>query len=110
MEGNIVIWVIDDSWKKITASVKIEIFLMGQMKWKRLLSSIDIMVQIEGINCIFGKKKTKVQKKKRKRKEDVDQEPKGWKKRSIFFELRYWENHMLQHNLDVMHIEKKCYR
>ncbi|XP_030963614.1 uncharacterized protein LOC115984741 [Quercus lobata] len=69
-------------------------------------SGIDIMVQTEGINCIFGKKKTKVQKRKRKRKEDVDQEPKGWKKRSIFFELPYWENHMLRHNLDVMHIEK----
>ena len=69
MEGNIVIWVIDDSWKKITASVKIEIFLMGQMKWKKLLSGIDIMVQIEGINCIFGKKKTKVQKKKKRERE-----------------------------------------
>ena len=31
-------------------------------------SGIDIMVQTEGINCIFGKKKTKVQKKERERK------------------------------------------
>ena len=67
MEGNIVIWVIDDSWKKITTFVKIEIFLMRPMKWKKLLSGIDIMVQIEGINCIFGKKKTKVQKKKKEK-------------------------------------------
>ena len=40
---------------------------------------------------------------KRKRKE-ADQI--GWKKRSIFFTLPYWEDHKLRHNLDVMHIEK----
>ena len=40
---------------------------------------------------------------KRKRRE-ADQI--GWKKRSIFFTLPYWEDHKLRHNLDVMHIEK----
>ncbi|XP_065620649.1 uncharacterized protein LOC136063750 [Quercus suber] len=30
----------------------------------------------------------------------------GWKKRSIFFSLPYWEDHKLRHNLDVIHIEK----
>ena len=29
-----------------------------------------------------------------------------WKKRSIFFTLSYWEDQVLHHNLDVMHIEK----
>ncbi|XP_020968056.1 uncharacterized protein LOC107618653 isoform X3 [Arachis ipaensis] len=29
-----------------------------------------------------------------------------WKKRSIFFEIPYWQHCMLRHNLDVMHIEK----
>ncbi|XP_065850450.1 uncharacterized protein [Euphorbia lathyris] len=29
-----------------------------------------------------------------------------WKKRSIFFDLPYWEFNLLRHNLDVMHIEK----
>ena len=29
-----------------------------------------------------------------------------WKKRSIFFELPYWEHNLVRHNLDVMHIEK----
>ncbi|XP_074369055.1 uncharacterized protein LOC141709057 [Apium graveolens] len=29
-----------------------------------------------------------------------------WKKKSIFFELPYWSNNMVRHNLDVMHIEK----
>ena len=40
---------------------------MGQMKWKKLLSGIDIMVQIEGINCILGRKRPKSKKKKKKR-------------------------------------------
>jgi ssDNA-binding Zn-finger/Zn-ribbon topoisomerase 1 len=29
-----------------------------------------------------------------------------WKKKSIFFDLPYWEYNVLRHNLDVMHIEK----
>jgi hypothetical protein len=29
-----------------------------------------------------------------------------WKKNSIFFTLPYWKDNLLQHNLDVMHIEK----
>ncbi|XP_039145579.1 uncharacterized protein LOC120282799 [Dioscorea cayenensis subsp. rotundata] len=31
-----------------------------------------------------------------------------WKKKSIFFTLPYWKHLLLRHNLDVMHIEKKC--
>ena len=30
----------------------------------------------------------------------------GWNKKSIFFELPYWSNLKIRHNLDVMHIEK----
>ena len=30
----------------------------------------------------------------------------NWKKKSIFFELAYWEHNPIRHNLDVMHIEK----
>jgi hypothetical protein len=29
-----------------------------------------------------------------------------WNKKSIFFELPYWESNLLRHNLDFMHIEK----
>lgn len=29
-----------------------------------------------------------------------------WKKQSIFFELPYWKDLLLRHNLDVMHIKK----
>ncbi|XP_039138843.1 uncharacterized protein LOC120276184 [Dioscorea cayenensis subsp. rotundata] len=33
----------------------------------------------------------------------------NWKKHSIFFNLPYWHNQMLRHNLDVMHIEKNVF-
>lgn len=37
----------------------------------------------------------------------VEKKPEDWlKKRSIFFELPYWENNKLRHNIDVMHLEK----
>src|SRR3954464_7885586 len=29
-----------------------------------------------------------------------------WRKKSIFFELPYWKDNLICHNLDVMHIEK----
>ena len=51
---------------------------------------------------MFGKKKINLPN-KRKRGEDALI---VWKKRSIFFTLPYWEDHVLRHNLDVMHIEK----
>ena len=34
----------------------------------------------------------------------------GWRKRSIFWDLSYWKTNIIRHNLDVMHIEKKCFR
>ncbi|XP_071704598.1 uncharacterized protein [Rutidosis leptorrhynchoides] len=36
--------------------------------------------------------------------------PYNWKKRSIFFQLPYWKNNLIRHNIDVMHTEKNvCY-
>ena len=32
----------------------------------------------------------------------------NWKKVSIFWELPYWSTNLIRHNLDVMHVEKKC--
>lgn len=32
-----------------------------------------------------------------------------WVKKNIFWELPYWENHLLRHNLDFMHIEKNFF-
>ncbi|XP_062086136.1 uncharacterized protein LOC133792244 [Humulus lupulus] len=50
-----------------------------------------------------GKDKTEV------RMTSADESKSPWKKKSIFFELEYWENLLLRHNLDVMHIEKNVY-
>ncbi|KAL5777011.1 hypothetical protein ACOSP7_009937 [Xanthoceras sorbifolium] len=44
-----------------------------------------------------------------KKKKDVIEEKSDetyWKKKSIFFELPYWEHNLIRHNLDVMHIKK----
>ena len=32
-----------------------------------------------------------------------------WTKRSIFWDLPYWKDNLLRHNLDVMHIEKNLF-
>ncbi|KAM3359779.1 hypothetical protein P3S68_019490 [Capsicum galapagoense] len=45
-------------------------------------------------------------KKKKNVGEDVTQQ---WKKKSIFFNLPYWEFNPLPHNLDLMHIEKNVF-
>lgn len=31
----------------------------------------------------------------------------NWHKKSIYWDLTYWKDHLLDHNLDIMHIEKK---
>ncbi|XXG84911.1 hypothetical protein AAC387_Pa11g0115 [Persea americana] len=62
------------------------------------LSGDDVLEQLSHVGHVkFGK----TQPKKRKRAEDLN-----WTKHSIFFELPYWRNLKLRHNLDVMHIEK----
>ena len=33
----------------------------------------------------------------------------GWYKRGIFWDLPYWAEHLLRHNLDVMQIEKNVF-
>ena len=33
----------------------------------------------------------------------------NWTKQSIFWELLYWPDNMIRHNLDVMHIEKNIF-
>jgi hypothetical protein len=42
---------------------------------------------------------------KRKR-SDMDNDKTIWKRRVTLWDLEYWENLLLRHNLDVMHIEK----
>lgn len=74
------------------------------------LSGSEILKQLEDIDITLGKQPQKSDKGKRKRSRRknnvVGNQVKQWKKRSIFFELPYWEFNLLRHNLDVMHIEK----
>lgn len=60
----------------------------------RLIGS-DVLNELNGYEIKFGKLV-----------KDNPGLPYNWKKRSIFFELPYWKNNLLRHNLDVMHIEK----
>ncbi|WMV25531.1 hypothetical protein MTR67_018916 [Solanum verrucosum] len=57
------------------------------------LKGTDVLNNLQDFENVFGKK--------RKRSNDGPLE-----KRSIFFELPYWQHNLLRHNLDVMHIEK----
>lgn len=61
-----------------------------------------------GLKIQFGKGKKNIISRKRKRSTQGPAEPDfgNWRKKSIFFELPYWEHLLLRHNLDVMHIEK----
>ena len=60
----------------------------------------DILIQLQGSRFSYGKGETENVGINEKDEEQI------WKKRSIFFDLPYWENNPLRHNLDVMHIEK----
>ena len=63
----------------------------------RQIFGADVYEQVRDLeHIIFEKSK----KQHESRRQD------NWKKRSIFFELPYWENLFIRHNLDVMHIEK----
>ncbi|XP_060201915.1 uncharacterized protein LOC132630351 [Lycium barbarum] len=63
------------------------------------LTGDEALMQLQDLgNVTYGK----VQKRKR----NVSNNAYNWRKKSIFFQLPYWKNHMLRHNLDVMHIER----
>ncbi|KAG8489399.1 hypothetical protein CXB51_017849 [Gossypium anomalum] len=76
----------------------------------------EILFMLKDINFSYGKinQPPITQTRRRSRDESDDEsdeeddpnEAELWKKRSIFFELPYWEHNILRHNLDVMHIEK----
>ena len=66
----------------------------------RELSGSDLLQQLEVVKDNSFKKHLN------KRKRKCTPEELNWTKKSIFFELPYWETLKLRHNLDVMHIEK----
>ena len=71
----------------------------------KLRSGSDILNQMQGFDFEFGKSQPKEREKGKKRKQCKNYYT-GWKKKSIFFSLPYWDKLLLRHNLDVMHIEK----
>ncbi|KAK9911494.1 hypothetical protein M0R45_035402 [Rubus argutus] len=97
----------------------------------RQLTGSEIFEVVKNIKNDWGKKKKKKKGDNRKKKSavrkrkrdglsscDDDSEDDGddpmkltirWKKKSIFFELPYWQNLLLHHNLDMMHIEKNIF-
>ncbi|KAK9988702.1 hypothetical protein SO802_028941 [Lithocarpus litseifolius] len=63
----------------------------------------EIMLRMDVVaNHVFRKKTVNLPNERKRREEALTM----WKKRSIFFTLPYWEDHVLRHNLDVMHIEE----
>ncbi|XP_056690171.1 uncharacterized protein [Spinacia oleracea] len=71
-------------------------------------SGTDILRQQEKVEYVYGKSKAPPKKRQRGHTDnnDVQDEIVFGTKRSIFFDLVYWEHNLLRHNLDVMHIEK----
>lgn len=63
------------------------------------LTGHDILKRVVGIKWNCGEKSRDLQTKDEKCKT-------YWKKKSIFFDLEYWEDLHVRHILDVMHIEK----
>ncbi|XP_058740977.1 uncharacterized protein LOC131613315 [Vicia villosa] len=83
----------------------------------RKLSGYEVFEQVKDLEVIFGKKPVKEKSVKRTREgqpiegdsthcDPTQGHPQQWKKKSIFFELPYWKDNLLRHNLDPMHIEK----
>ncbi|XP_050891314.1 uncharacterized protein LOC127096820 [Lathyrus oleraceus] len=83
----------------------------------RTLSGHQIFEQVKEVKVVFGKKPVKEKSVKRKHEgqpvegdstqcDPTQGHPQQWKKKSIFFELPYWKDNLLRHNLDPMHIEK----
>ncbi|XP_074297997.1 uncharacterized protein LOC141628797 [Silene latifolia] len=81
------------------------------------ISGYDVLRQQEKIEYTYGKTTKRLKRPNRAREVGVstnmvndsnceDNNHNLWNKKSIFFELPYWEHNPLRHNLDVMHIEK----
>ncbi|XP_027151114.1 uncharacterized protein LOC113751338 [Coffea eugenioides] len=66
------------------------------------LSGNEILDQVQNMEVNFGKTKAQSNAKKRKRSESGL----NWTKKSCFFELPYWADLLLRHNLDLMHVSK----
>jgi hypothetical protein len=71
-------------------------------------SGDEIIQQLDGV--VFGDENAgKKRKRKKQKRGAASSDDVLWKKKSIFFRLPYWKDNLLRHNLDIMHIEKKCH-
>ncbi|XP_070009781.1 uncharacterized protein [Nicotiana sylvestris] len=76
----------------------------------RKLSGSDILQQVKEIDVTFGRPvELNARKKRNRQRKDGEGATRQWRKKSIFFNLPYWEFNSLCHNLDVMHIEKNVF-
>ncbi|XP_024037598.1 uncharacterized protein LOC112097214, partial [Citrus clementina] len=66
----------------------------------KLLNGEKSFELVDYIDNRWGKSNNK------KRKSENNDDPVWWKKKSIFYNLEYWKHLLVQHQLDVMHIEK----
>ncbi|XP_073102509.1 uncharacterized protein [Elaeis guineensis] len=81
----------------------------GQGEYRRKpvkLSGCNILNQLNGVLTEYKKNDLIKRKIEENQKGTSGGKKSGWKKRSIFFDLPYWEHNLIRHNLDVMHIEK----
>ncbi|XP_042439837.1 uncharacterized protein LOC122025138 [Zingiber officinale] len=73
------------------------------------LSGVDSLRQLDSYDILTEYKKEDL---KKRRRDDYERQssriPKehNWKKKSIFFELEYWQHNLGRHNIDVMHTER----
>ncbi|XP_058192172.1 uncharacterized protein LOC131309573 [Rhododendron vialii] len=80
------------------------------------LSGADIFKQVQFIQNNFGKGEERGRTAPKKRRVHADDGisantmeqgvEHNWKKRSIFFDLEYWVDILIRHNIDLMHTEK----
>ncbi|KAL0544590.1 hypothetical protein IC582_019707 [Cucumis melo] len=66
----------------------------------KIATGSAIYAQLQNFDNCWGKRE------KKKSKSHKDLSNQRWKKRSIFFDLPYWKELPIRHNLDVMHVEK----
>ncbi|XP_074579109.1 uncharacterized protein LOC141835604 [Curcuma longa] len=64
-------------------------------------SGYEILAQLDALPQVTFSKHPTLSTKRKRSFDDTN-----WVKKSIFFELKYWPDLKLRHNLDVMHIEK----
>ena len=69
------------------------------------MSGYEVLRELDDFSIEF-EKVNPIDSKKRKHRSKIDDTHFNWRKKSIFFDLSYWETNLLHYCLDVMHIEK----